>query len=870
MRQPSRGAREREPGLDLGQVETHARPASRTRLARRVVMGVALLTACLQLGCPRAAETPETPPPLDASAAMHLAPAPKLPSEPLDAAPQVDAAAAPVRPLSDPSAIDRAVNAAIGEGKLPGCVVVIGTHDSVLFKRAYGLRSVEPTREPMDTATVFDLASLTKTVATASSLLVLEDRGLLSLDSPVSKYVREFSGKGKEAVTVRELLLHTSGLPAVTSHRDYTHGIADAMKRLGSLSLPVAPETRFRYSDVGYVVLGEVVARVSGKPLDVFAREAVFGPLGMTQTTYLPPADWLPRIAPTERRRDGTMIRGEVHDPISSLLGGVAGNAGVFSTADDMTRFAQAILGKGSLGGKRLMSEDALRKMLAVHDVPGGLRALGWDVHSPLSINRADLYSRHAIGHGGYTGTGLWIDPSRDLFVLFLSNRVHPDGKGAVNPLVAAIGNIAVRAVDDAVGKAVPPSDCDSPRTEVGIDALAADGFKRLAGKRVALVSNSGARTANGETTFAALKRALGSRLTLLFVPEHGFGVDAEGKIADSVYDGVPVKSLYGSRLSPDDDAFSRFDELLVDLPDVGARFFTYGATLHHVLKAASARGKPVTVLDRPNPYGGLMVDGPTEVPPRSFVQHHPLAMLHGMTLGELGLLIDADEHLGTDFEVVPVRGWRRGALFDETGLIWVAPSPNLPTFGAALAYQATALVEGTNVSVGRGTATPFEMVGAPWLKAEAAARALGGMALGGVEFESETVTPSAKPYAGQRIPTLKMKITDRAAYRPIRVGLAIATVLRAQNPKEWDTAKLDDMIGGRLAEAVREGASVAALEDVYRTDLASFTAKRAKYLIYGSCPRSWPVGNLAVEPARGLETASPSAAVPPPPPARP
>lgn len=833
-------------------------PASRAAL---VLTG--LLGACPWLwGCaPRAPlEGPPPPPRVEA------------PKDAGELSLAADAAPVSRGDAWESAAVDRAVSDALAEKKLPGCVVLIGTRNETLLRRAYGSRSVEPAVEAMDAETIFDLASLTKPIATSLAVHILADRKALSLDDKVSRHLSAFAVPGKDKITVRHLLLHTSGLPAVAPRATFARGGADMLQKIAQLSAAPAG-SRFRYSDVGYVVLSELVAKVAGRPLDVFAREAIFEPLGMRNTGFRPSSGDAARIAPTERK-DGVPLRGEVHDPIAASLGGVAGNAGLFSTVDDLGRFARMLLARGNAGassgagpgaigsvppskvspGGRILSEAAFHEWTAVHDVPAGLRTPGWDVRTTLSLNRAENLSPRAFGHGGYTGTGLWVDPTRDLFLVFLSNRVHPDGKGNAAALVAKIGGVAVDAVDASLGRSPRSKLCVGP-TEPGIDVLMGEGMRRFAGKRVALLTNAGARTRSGETTLAALKRALGDRLTLLFVPEHGFGADGEGKIADGVVEGVPARSLFGARLSPDDAAFGLFDVLIVDLPDVGLRFFTYAATLHRVMRAASARGKEVLVLDRPNPLGALDVDGPTDVPAGSFVHHHPIPLVHQMTIGELSWLLDAEEHLGTALDVVPMRGYRPRGWFDESGLTWSPPSPNLLTFDAALAYAATALIEGTNVSVGRGTEEPFQVLGAPWFKPELVLRELAQAKLAGVQFAAATFTPAAAArFANQPLPALRMRVTDRASYRPVRVGLAIATALRSVHRGEWDVTKLDDMVGSKVATAVVEGKALSAVESVYAKDLASFTRRRAKYLAYGGCENDARLGTGTGASANGAK----------------
>src|SRR5258706_2906491 len=340
--------------------------------------------------------------------------------------------------------IDPLVAAAIAESKLPGCVVTIGRRDRTPFRKAYGSREVEPVHVQMTEDSVFDLASLTKPIATATSIMILADRNKLKLDDPVAKYVPEFGKHGKASITIRHLLTHVSGLPAETTLDDYRYGRAEAIRRISALEPRAAPGVKFIYSDIGYIILEEVVARVSGRDLGKFSAESIFRPLGMTETGYLPPLELRRRAAPTEIR-DGAWIVGEVHDPRAFRLGGISGNAGLFSTAGDMSRYAQAILGEGELDGERILSKESVRAMFAPHDVPGGIRAIGWDVQTSFSVNRGDAMSRRAIGHGGFTGTVLWVDPASDLFVLFLSNRVHPEGKGATNALAGQIGTIAGR-----------------------------------------------------------------------------------------------------------------------------------------------------------------------------------------------------------------------------------------------------------------------------------------------------------------------------------------------------------------------------------------------------------------------------------------
>ena len=343
--------------------------------------------------------------------------------------------------------IDAVVEEALAAGRMPGCVVTAGRRGKIVHLKAYGHRQVEPERLPMTTDTVFDLASLTKPIATATSIVQLVERGKLRFSDRAAEHLPEFGSNGKDSISLLHLLTHQSGLIADNSIGDYEDGPEEAMTRIDALELRARPGERFIYSDVGFIVLGRLVETISGQPLHEYAQQNIFGPLGMTETGFLPPEHLRQRAAPTERR-DGEWMRGEVHDPRSFLLGGVAGHAGLFSTAEDLAIYAQMLLGEGTYHGVRVLGPQSVRKMIAPVEVPGGLRGLGWDIRTGYSSNRGELYSERAFGHGGFTGTAIWIDPDLDLFVIFLSNRVHPNGKGAVNPLAGRIGTIAAAAIE--------------------------------------------------------------------------------------------------------------------------------------------------------------------------------------------------------------------------------------------------------------------------------------------------------------------------------------------------------------------------------------------------------------------------------------
>jgi len=754
-------------------------------------------------------------------------------------------ATSPTGPLEG---IDRLVADALAQGKLPGCVVVIGRKSGVVYQKAFGSRALWPEKEPMTEDTVFDLASLTKPIATATSLMVLVDEGKVDLDEPAARYVPELGARGKDAITLRQLLTHVSGLPAETAVDDYQHGRAEAIRRIAALRLKALPGAKFAYSDVGFLVLEEVIRRVTRTDLASFASDAIFKPLGMNETGFLPAAKDRARIAPTEQRGDAWM-RGEVHDPRAFRLGGVAGHAGLFSSAKDLARYARMVLGSGALDGVRILSAEATARMLAPHDVPGGIRALGWDMQTTYSANRGTALSRRAVGHGGFTGTSLWIDPEQDLFVIFLSNRVHPNGKGSINGLAGSIASLAGATLGKFSPAATDPALAIGPLA-VGIDALVAEDFARLRGARFALLTNDSARTRAGARTTDVLTARGDVALVALLSPEHGLSANRDELIGDGIDSKtrLPVFSLYGGSsekrstvpaaprpviLPPD------IDTILVDLPDVGTRFFTYAGTLHATMKAAAERGLRVVVLDRPNPINGVDVAGPMLKPSeKSAVNHFPLPVRHGMTMGELAEMMNAVEHLGLRLEIVPMPHYNRDLYFDQTGLTWWPPSPNLRTLDEAVLYPGVALLEATNVSVGRGTETPFEVVGAPWIDGRHLADELTAAGLAGVSFEATSFTPSPTPkvnrFAGTLCHGIRLRVGDRAAFEPVRTGMAIAIALRRLFGDNWDGKRLHKMVGDpAIAEAILKLRRLPEIEATFKADLDAFRAKRMKYLLY-------------------------------------
>jgi uncharacterized protein YbbC (DUF1343 family) len=760
------------------------------------------------------------------------------------------------------AAIDRVVQESLSRGELPGAVVVVGIRDRVVYRKAFGSRAVLPAREAMTVDTVFDVASLTKPVATATSIMILVERGLVALRDPVVKYLPEFAPEGgdREKVTVEQLLTHRAGLPPDDPIDLYTGTPAEIFARKYREPLEAPPGTRFRYSDVGYEVLGELVERVSGESLDRFAGENIFGPLGMRESQFRPVATArflgekmdladrsrppLSRIAPTERREDRWM-RGEVHDPRAYAVGGVAGHAGLFSTADDLSRYCRMILAGGKLGRVRILSPlgvDAMTRPRFYGD--DDLRALGWDVASAWSRNRGDLFPPGSFGHTGFTGTSLWLDPSSGTWVVFLSNSVHPDGKGNVIRLREVVATIVAAALPSdtrVVARRLASRAPLSREVLAGVDVLAAEGFAPLAGKRVGLVTHAAGRARDGRSTIEVLSsdgaKKAGVKLGALFSPEHGILSDADSRVADAVDPGtgLSIHSLYGERRRPQPADLAGVDVLVLDLQDVGTRFYTYMTTARYVLEEAARAKVPVVVLDRPDPIAPVPVDGPLADSERlSFTVPHTIPVRYGMTPGELALLFNDEGKIGAKLEIVKMRGWSRGLWYDETGLEWVNPSPNMRSLTEALLYPGIGLLETTNVSVGRGTDSPFEVVGAPWLDGSRLAAVLSARKIRGVTFTPIHFTPASSTYAGERCGGVRLTVTDRDALAPVALGIEIAVGLRDLHSADWKIEKFLDLLANRdTFERLQRGETADSIVASWKNGLEEFRRRRAKYRLY-------------------------------------
>ncbi|MGU7785017.1 exo-beta-N-acetylmuramidase NamZ domain-containing protein [Burkholderia sp. PU8-34] len=744
-----------------------------------------------------------------------------------------------------------AIASEIADRHVAGAVVLVGDAEGVRYRVASGMRTTAPVPDAMTADTIFDLASLTKAVATATAILQLAERGKLALDAPAARYWPAFAAHGKDSITVRQLLAHTSGLPAGVSSARALHSRAAVLADVAAMPPVASPGAHVVYSDINYVALGEIVERVSGEPLDAWCATHVFAPLGMHDTRFRPGTRMLARVAPTRAAQSRATTGARVNDPIAAAMGGVSGNAGLFSTADDLARFARMVLHDGVLGGRRILQRDsvAVLETPATLDAEGDARTAGWALQPPLVANRYRLPAAGAIAHLGYTGTGLWIDFVTRRFVVVLTSRLYPDATGDAQPLRAQVlgivssrappvsgAQIAVRvpAMAAAVAQAARlPASTGTVLT--GIDVLAATGFAAVAGKRIGVVTNRSGFDREGRRTIDLLAQAPGARLTAIFAPEHGLDTDVDTTFGDTVdvRTNVAVHSLYGDRRRIPPAALSDVDVLVFDLQDAGVRFFTYIATLGYALEAAAAAHIPIVVLDRPDPLGADLAGGPVSDPDAgSFTNYYPLPLMHGMTVGELAQLFNDRLGIGAQLSVVPMQNYRRAMRFDDTGLGWVPPSPNLRDPVALSLYPDVGLVEGADVSVGRGTATPFGVVGAPWIDGRALADDLRAMHLNAT-FAPTRFVPVEGTHRGALCEGVRIARTP-GPLRPGALGLALALALHRRYPGRFRIDAIRASVGSKvIADMLNDGHPLDEIERGADAQNAVFERERATYLLY-------------------------------------
>ena len=791
--------------------------------------------------------------------------------------------------------IDAIVQQAIAKGAIPGAVVLVEHHGRIVYRKAFGYRALEAgtqehpvaDREPMTVDTIFDLASLTKCIATTTAMMQLIESGRVKLNDPVAAYLPEFARNGKDQITVRELMTHYSGLPPDLDLSQPWQGRKAAWDRVMSTTPIHPPGSSFLYSDINFITLGFLVEAVTGQSLDAYTQAHIFTPLGMQHTRYLPPNSWKSRIAPTQWDTDAAvtqpetqpetpaepMLRGVVHDPTARRMGGVAGHAGLFSTADDLAVFANDLL-----HAHRLLSASAVAKMSTPQQPANApsLRGLGWDIDSPFASNRGDLLPVGSYGHTGFTGTSLWIDPVTDTAIVVLASAVHPDGhpQHAGTSIVSLRTRIATAVVHSlqltvseqqalALARITGYNDSmmaarrianRNGEVRTGIDVLEATGFAALHPNpahpvRIGLITNQTALDAAGHRTADVLAHAAGLRLAAIFSPEHGFSGQFDTTAISNTTDtatGAPIYSVYGATDAarrPTAAELAKVDLLVYDIQDAGVRFYTYETTLGYFLEAAAESHKPILVLDRPNPITGSLVQGPISDPgTQSFVNYTSLPVRHGMTIGELARYDNGTRSLHAALTVIPMQGWMRGDWYDATGILWTNPSPNLRSLAEATLYPGIGMIEGSNLSVGRGTDTPFELVGAPWIDPVRLAQQLNARALEGIRFLPIRFTPTDSNYKDQSCGGVRLLVTDRASLDAPELGIEIASALHRLYPQQYHLDSVDRLLRSRATlQALEAGEDPRRIAADWQVAVDAFLARRKPYLLYGEDGRKTP-----------------------------
>lgn len=768
-------------------------------------------------------------------------------------------AAAAAKESANFSAADMLVQEQINDRAITGAVLVVGHGGRIVHQKAFGLRATVPRPEPMTMDTVFDIASLTKVVATAPSIMRLVQYGQIRLDEPVSHYIPDFGMNGKDGITVRQLLTHYSGLRPDIDLNPPWAGTEAALRLAHEEKLQAPPGALFIYSDTNFMVLGEMVQRLSGMTLDKYSEAHIFQPLGMRRTRFLPPREWVSKIAETYAPDRKQVLRGVVHDPRADRMGGVAGHAGLFSTAGDLALYAQALISR-----KGVLEGDIIEKMTTPQQPPNAteVRGLGWDIDSSFSSNRGALLPVGSFGHTGFTGTSMWVDPYTDTYVILLTNSVMPR-QGA--QLISLRARVAT-AVAAALHLDVSRPDREKQLTITGYNE-AASGSRRLAARNghvltgidvleeqnfaplkedkseitIGLLTNNTGLDAQGRRTIDVLAAAPGVKLAAIFAPEHGIFGALDTLNVDNTTDpvtGVTVYSLYGgtdAKKRPALDVLKTLDAVVFDVQDAGARFYTYPATLGYLLEAAAQTNTQVVVLDRPDPINGSFVQGPlSQAEFTSFTNYHPVPLRHGMTLGELAQLYNTERKIGARLRVVPMQGWLRGDWFDSTGIVWMNPSPNLRSVNEAELYPGVAIVEGTNVSVGRGTDTPFELLGAPWINARAFSDYLNARLIPGVRFVPVAFTPVSGPYQNQQCKGVNLIVTDRMVLDAPELGIELAVALKKLYPEQWKVELLLKLLANReVFDAVVREDDPRSIAQGWQEELQKFRELRGKYLLY-------------------------------------
>ncbi|MBI3117228.1 MAG: DUF1343 domain-containing protein [Candidatus Hydrogenedentes bacterium] len=709
----------------------------------------------------------------------------------------------------------------------PGAAAYVGSVDATYYHGAIGYQQRVPEFVAAQKGTRYDLASLTKVVATTTALLLLRDEGALHLDQSCADFIPLPQFK---SLTLRHLLTHTSGLAPLSLWYKEIQDTTGMIARIAERGIEAPPGTRRVYSDLGFILLGRVVEMAARDSLDGFCQRRIFVPLGMTRTGFRPPAEDRVFCAATENCSwRGRIMQGEVHDENAFAMGGVAGHAGLFAPAEDLALYCRALL-----QGK-ILAPATLEEMTRWGHVPFyPWQAYGWRVDPWRSGAEGFLRTRTAFGHSGWTGTSLWLDRARGLFTILLSNTPHPDRALRDNKTLRVLFH-------GAVSERFYPQ---STNTHTGLDRLVWDNFQALRGKRIALLTHHAAIDESGRPILDVLRLCDDIHITTVYSPEHGFAGTAEAgeEVGDHHQKNgpgrPPIVSLYGERKAPTAKELRRVNAFVVDLQDAGARYYTYPGTLKACMQSCVAAGVPMIILDRPNPAGGLVLEGPVARRHNALVCWGPVPARHGLTLGEITLFLRDTFFPKLQIEVITLDAWHPKFMAGQCALPWVPPSPNLPTPTSALLYTGMCLFEGTNLNEGRGTETPFQRIGAPWLDAGKVISRVEEECLRGCALSATTYTPHSIPgkattprYLDTPCAGISIEVTAPGDARPFSLAVSLLRAMQNTHPRELELSDyLDTLAGGPWVreQVLGRGRIAAAIEDL-APELAAFDQRRPK-----------------------------------------
>ena len=597
---------------------------------------------------------------------------------------------------------------AIHNSNAPGAVAFLGRNDEILFFDAVGKSSVIPLEEEMGKDTIFDLASLTKVIATTTAILILYQKGKLNLDDSVYRYINVPIFK---KITLKHLLTHSSGLIGYEEWYKEIFSLEDILIKLSKTKLLFEPGTRHLYSDFGFMLLAHIVELISGERFDQFCQKNIFSKLNMNTTFFNVPEEYKNKCAPTEkcewRKR---IIRGEVHDEHAYAIGGIAGHAGLFSTAEDLSRFFRGML-RAYILEKNVIEEMATCK--TIPDYPW--QVLGWKTDPFWESIEGQLPFRSALGHTGFTGTCLWWDRVSGYYAILLSNSCHPSRKTRDNRKLRM-------TFYNSVSILISP---EKINVHYGLDVLIKNDFKPIKKASIALFTNSSARNITGKTALDIISSTENIKLKYIFSAEHGLQLSEEAGKSDKQknWNNIQILNIYDREATIDwQRVLEQVDWVVVDIQDIGSRYYTYIYSLFQLMKICTQYNRKVMILDRPNPLGGDIVEG--ILPDEGFIREvcwGYVPIRHGLTIGESALYLKntSSELKSLELSIIKMDGWFYDLQFPKLDLQWFPPSPNIPTFDSAFCYVGTCLFEGTNMSEGRGTPHPFQTIGAPWCNPE-------------------------------------------------------------------------------------------------------------------------------------------------------